>query len=67
MYSISDVNSCEKSVHKGHNSNIGHDEFKDTLINKKFLRHNMEVINPFNHGMYTYERNKISLSVFDDK
>ena len=54
----------EKSVDKGHNSNIGHDEFK---INKKVIRHNMKGIKPFNHRMYTYESNKISLSVFDDK
>ena len=37
MYSIRNINNCEKSVHKGHNSNIGHDEFKDTLMNKKLL------------------------------
>ena len=39
MYSIRDINNCENSVYKGHNSNIGHDEFKDTLINKKVIRH----------------------------
>ena len=64
MYSIRNVNNCEKSVHKGHNSNIGHDEFK---INKEVIRYNMKGIKPFNHRMYTYESNKISLSVFDDK
>ena len=52
---------------KGHNSKIGHDEIKDTLINKKIIRHNMSGIKPINHRMYTYESNKISLSVFDDK
>ena len=67
MYSIRDINNCEKSVYKGHNSNIGHDEFKDTLINKKVIEHIMKGIKPFNHRMYTYESNKISLSVFDDK
>ena len=66
-YSIRDVNNCEKSVHKGHNSNIGHDEFKDALINKKVIRHYMKGNKPFNHRMYTYKGNKISLSVFDDK
>ena len=45
-YSSRDVNNCEKSVDKGHNSNIGHDEFK---INKKVIRHNMKGIKPFNH------------------
>ena len=67
MYSIRDVNNCEKNVHKGHNSNIAHQEFKDTLSNKKVIRHNLKGIKSFNHRMYTYESNKISLSAFDDK
>ena len=67
MYSIRDVNNCEKNVHKGYNSNIKHDEFKDTLIDKKFIRHNMKGIKTFNHIIYTYESNKTSSSVFDDK
>ena len=67
MYSIRNINNCEKSVHKGHNSNIGHDEFKDTLMNKKVIRHIMKGIKPFNHRMYTNESNKISLSAFDNK
>ena len=66
-YSICDVNNYGKNVHKGHNSNIKHDEFKDTLNDKKFIRHNMKGIKPFNHIMYTYGSNKISLSIFDDK
>ena len=66
MYSIRDVNNCEKSIYKGHNSNIGHDDFKDTLTNINVIRHNMKGIKTFNHRMYTYESNKISLSVFDD-
>ena len=57
----------KKSIHKGHNSSIKYDEFKDTLFNKKVIRHNMKGIKPFNHRMYTYESNKISLSAFDDK
>ena len=47
MYSIRDVNNYE-SVHKGHNSNIKYDEFKNTLFNKKVIRHNMKGIKPFN-------------------
>ena len=66
MYLIRDVNNYE-SVHKGHNSNIKYDEFKNTLFNKKVIRHNMKGIKPFNHRMYTFESNKISLSAFDDK
>ena len=67
MYSICDINNCEKSVYKGHSLNIEHDEFMDTLINKKVIRHNMSGIKSFNHKMFTYESNKISLSTFDDK
>ena len=53
MCSILDVNNYEKSVHKGH------DEFIDTLVNKKIIRHNMKGMKPFNHRMYTYESNNI--------
>ena len=49
MYSLLDVNSYEKSIHKGHNSNISNSEFKDTLFNKKVIRHNMSGIKSMNH------------------
>ena len=42
-------------------------EFKDTLFNKKVLRHKMRRIQGKKHKMGTYEINKISLPVFDDK
>ena len=67
MYSILDVNNCEKTVYKGHNSNIRHDEFLDVRSNQKVIRHIMKGIKPFNHKMYTQGTNKISLSAFDDK
>ena len=67
MYSIRDVNNCEKSVYKGRNSNITFDKFMDVYSNKKVIRHNMKGIKSFSHRMYTYEINKTSLSVFDDK
>ena len=67
MYSICDINKNEKSVYKGHNSNIKYDEFIDTHSNKKVIRHNMKGIKSINHRMYTYESNKISLSCYDDK
>ena len=40
-YTIIDVNNNEKSVNKGHNSNIRSDEFKDVINNKKVIRHPM--------------------------
>ena len=67
MYSILDVNNCEKSVYKGHTFNIGHNEFLDVHSNEKVIRHTMKGIKSFNHRVYTYESNKISLSAFDDK
>ena len=67
LHAIIDVNNYEKSFHKGHNSNIGSDEFKDVINNKKVIRHPMKKIAFKNHKMYTQENNKISLACFDDK
>ena len=63
MYSIRDRKNSEKSVHKELNSKIGHGESKDTLINKKAIGHNIKGIKPFNHIIYTYERN-LYLNIF---
>ena len=67
MYSVCDINNCEKSVYKWYSSNNRHDEFMDNLINKKVVRHIIKGIKSFGHRMYTYESNKTSLSAFDDK
>ena len=67
MYSIRDVNKKEKSTHKGHNSLIKYEEFKDTHFNKKAIRHKMRGIKSKKHELVTYESNKRSLSDFDDK
>ena len=37
IYSVRTVDRNEKSIHKGHNSFIGHDEYEDTRTNKKLL------------------------------
>ena len=42
-------------------------EFKDTLFNKKIMRHKMKRIQSKKHKLGTYEINNISLSCFDDK
>ena len=42
-------------------------EFKDTLFNKKVVRHKMKGIQSKKYKIGTYEINKISLSCFDDK
>ena len=67
IYSILDVNNCEKRIYKGHNFSIRNDEFMDVLFNKKVIRHITKRIKSFGHTMYTYESNKTSLSAFDDK
>ena len=67
MYSIRNVYNHEKSVHKGHSSDIKYDQFKDTHSNQKVIRHNMRGIKSKHHKIYTYESNKTSLSDFDDK
>ena len=66
IYSIRDVNNYEKSVHKGHNSLIKNEEFKDVHFNKKVIRHKMSGFKSINHKIYTYESNKTSLSCYDD-
>ena len=43
------------------------DELRDTLFNKKVVRHKMKRIQSKKHKLGTYEINKISLSCFDDK
>ena len=43
------------------------DELRDTLFNKKVVRHKMKRIQNKKHKLGTYEINKISLSSFDDK
>ena len=67
MYSICDIDNHEKSVYKGHNSNIKYNEFKDTHSNKKVIRHDMRGIKFKNYNIATHEKNKMSLCAFDDK
>ena len=52
---------------KGVNIATEFSEFKDTLFNKKIMRHKMRRIQAKKHKIGTYEIDKISLSCFDDK
>ena len=56
----------ESNTAKGINIATEFNEFKDTLFNKKIIRHKMRIIQRKKNKMGTYEINKISLSV-DDK
>ena len=67
MYSIRDANSNVKSVHKGHNSSVKYEKFKDTHSNKNVIRHKTRGIKSKKHQLVTSESNKTSLSIFDDK
>ena len=47
--------------------NIKHEDYKDTLMNKKQTMHKMNTIRSECHQIGSYKLNKISLSCFDDK
>ena len=65
------VDNNEREKAKGLNKNVGatisNNEYKDEMLNKKSIRHSMNRIQSKDHGIRTYEINKISLSCFDDK
>ena len=67
MYSIKNIDGKESNTAKGVNIATEFNEFKDTLFNKKIIRHKMRLMQGKKHKMGTYEINKISLSVFNDK
>ena len=67
MYSTKNINGKESNTAKGVNIATDFNEFKDTLFNKKIIRHKMRRIQCKRHKMGTCEINKISLSCFDDK
>ena len=66
IYSIKNIDGKESNTAKGLNIATEFNEFKDTLINKKIMRHKMKRIQSKKHKVGTYEINKILLSVFDD-
>ena len=64
MYSIKNIDDEEFNTAKRATE---FNEFKDTLFNKKVVRHKMKRIQSKKHKIEIYEINKISLSVFDGK
>ena len=70
MYSFLVQNNEHKKM-KGMNKNviaaIGHDKYKDVLMNNKCTRDSINRIQSKYHKIGTYEINKISFSCFDDK
>ena len=67
MYSMKNIDGKESNTAKGVNIASEFNEFKDTLLNKRIIRHKMRRIQSKKHKMGIYEINKISLLCFDDK
>ena len=67
MYSMKNIDGKESNTAKGVNIATEFNEFKDTLFNKKIIRHKMRRIQGKKYKIGTHEINKISLSVFNDK
>ena len=63
---IKNIDGKESDTIKRVNIATRFNEFKDTLFNKKVVRHKMKRISSKKHKIKTYEINKISLSCFDD-
>ena len=62
MYSMRNIDGKESNTAKGVNTATEFNEFKDTLFNKKVVRHNIKRTQSKNHRNGTYEIKKISLS-----
>ena len=67
MYSMLSEDGKESNTVRGVNLAAEFNEVKETLFNKKIIRHKVRRIQGKKHKMRTYEINKISLHVFDDK
>ena len=61
------IDGKESNMAKGVNIATEFNEFKETLFNKKVVRHKMKRIQSKKHKIGTCQINKISLSCFDDK
>lgn len=46
---------------------IGHKEYKNDILNKKYISHEIDQIQSTNHVVRTYKINKIFFSCFDHK
>ena len=59
MYSMKNIDGKESNTAKGVNIATEFNEFKDTLFNKKIVRHKMKRIQSKKHKPGTYEIKKI--------
>ena len=67
MYPMKNIDGKQSNTAKGVNITTEFNEFKNTLFNKKVLRHKMRRIQGKKHKMGACKINKLSLYVFDDK
>ena len=67
MYFIKYVGGKKSNTAKGVSFATEFKNFNDTLLNNKILRYKLRRIQAKNHSWGTYEIEKQSLSVFDDK
>ena len=66
MHSMKNIDGKESNT-AGVNIATKFNEFKNTLFNKKIIRHKMKRFQRKKRKIGTYGTNKISLSCFDDK
>ena len=66
-YPMKNIDGKQSNTAKGVNITTEFNEFKDTLFNKKVLRHKMRRIQGKKHKMGACKISKLSLYVFDDK
>ena len=64
---MKNIDGKESNTAKGVNIASEFNEFKETLFNKRIIRHKLRRIQSKKHKMGIYEINKISLLCFDDK
>ena len=67
MYSMKNIDGKEPNTAKGVKIATEFNKLKDTLFNKKIIRHKTRRIQGKEHKMRTQEIDKISFSRFDDK
>ena len=67
IYSVKNIDGKKSNTAKGVNIATEFNKCKDTLFNKKIIRHKIIRIQGKKHKMGTYQFIKILLSVFNDK
>ena len=67
MCSMKNIDDKESNTAKGVNIATEFNDLKDTLLNKKVVKHKIKTVQSKKHKIRTYGVCKISLSCFEDK